>query len=132
VQPDLDNKEVATWRSLDLIETLLYLADNGHSMQVITTRQYLLLMQFLPKSISSIITILGGSFIINAKPLLSSAKDTVAQHTTTTHTILGSYLAFLPPRLQSCWPSPGPTALTCWCLVCFRSTLPSPSSGRSC
>lgn len=34
VQPDLDNKEVATWRSLDLIETLLYLADNGHSMQV--------------------------------------------------------------------------------------------------
>ena len=34
VQPDLDNKDVATWRSLDLIETLLYLADNGHSMQV--------------------------------------------------------------------------------------------------
>ena len=28
VQPDLDNKEVATWPSLDLIETLLYLADN--------------------------------------------------------------------------------------------------------
>jgi len=35
VQPDLDNKEIATWRSLDLIETLLYLADNGHSMQVV-------------------------------------------------------------------------------------------------
>ena len=34
VQPDLETKEVATWRSLDLIETLLYLADNGHSMQV--------------------------------------------------------------------------------------------------
>jgi CCR4-NOT transcription complex subunit 1 len=35
VQPDLDNKEVATWGSLDLIGTLLYLADIGHSMQVI-------------------------------------------------------------------------------------------------
>ena len=34
VQPDLENKDIATWRSLDLIETLLYLADNGHSMQV--------------------------------------------------------------------------------------------------
>ena len=34
VQPDLENKEILTWRSLDLIETLLYLADNGHSMQV--------------------------------------------------------------------------------------------------
>jgi CCR4-NOT transcription complex subunit 1 len=37
VQPDLDNKDIATWRSLDLIETLLYLADNGHSMQVSRT-----------------------------------------------------------------------------------------------
>ena len=36
VQPDLENKEILTWRSLDLIETLLYLADNGHSMQVIS------------------------------------------------------------------------------------------------
>ena len=35
VQPDLDNKEVATWGSFDLIGTLLYLADIGHSMQVI-------------------------------------------------------------------------------------------------
>ena len=34
VQPDIENKEIATWRSLDLIETLLYLADNGHSLQV--------------------------------------------------------------------------------------------------
>mgnify|MGYP007048722634 CR=1 FL=1 len=38
VQPDLENKEILTWRSLDLIETLLYLADNGHSMQV--TKEY--------------------------------------------------------------------------------------------
>ena len=35
VQPDLDNKEVATLRSLNKIETLLYLADNGNSMQVV-------------------------------------------------------------------------------------------------
>ena len=34
VQPDLENKEILTWRSLDLIETLLYMADNGHSKQV--------------------------------------------------------------------------------------------------
>jgi len=40
VQPDLDNKDVATWRSLDLIETLLYLADNGHSMQVVELLSY--------------------------------------------------------------------------------------------
>ena len=32
--PDFSNKEVATWRSLDLIETLLYLADNGCQVQV--------------------------------------------------------------------------------------------------
>ena len=34
VQPDLENMEIPTWRSLDLIEILLYLADSGHSMQV--------------------------------------------------------------------------------------------------
>ena len=34
VQPDLENKEIATWRSFDLIETLLFLADSGHSVQV--------------------------------------------------------------------------------------------------
>ena len=43
VQPDLENKEIATWRSLDLIETLLYLADSGHSMQVAE------LLAFLPQ-----------------------------------------------------------------------------------
>ena len=32
--PDFSNKEIATWRSLDLIETLLYLADTGHQAQV--------------------------------------------------------------------------------------------------
>ena len=34
VQPDLENMEITTRRSLALIETLLYLADSGHSMQV--------------------------------------------------------------------------------------------------
>ena len=33
VQPDHDNKDVATGCSHDLTETLLYLAGNGHSMQ---------------------------------------------------------------------------------------------------
>ena len=34
-KPDLDNKEVATLRSLNQIETMLYLADNGNPMQVV-------------------------------------------------------------------------------------------------
>lgn len=32
--PENDNKEIATWRSLDLIQTLLYLADRGLYIQV--------------------------------------------------------------------------------------------------
>jgi len=34
VTPDFSNKEIATWRSLDLIETLLHLADSNFEQQV--------------------------------------------------------------------------------------------------
>ena len=34
------NKEIATWRSLDLIETLLYMADSGLQSQVPSTLFY--------------------------------------------------------------------------------------------
>ena len=39
---DLEIMEITTWRSLDLIEILLYLADSGHSMQVWDDRSSLL------------------------------------------------------------------------------------------
>lgn len=32
--PESDNKEITTWRSLDLVETLLYLSDRGLYSQV--------------------------------------------------------------------------------------------------
>lgn len=35
VQPDLDNREIASWRCLELIDTLLSLADSGHQAAVL-------------------------------------------------------------------------------------------------
>lgn len=37
VPPDADNKEVNVWRSLDLVETLLYLSERGLYAQVMYT-----------------------------------------------------------------------------------------------
>ena len=64
-QPDIDNRETACWRSLELLDTLLALADAGHSMQVLEMFQ-------IPKTHCPDVLTLG---LIQINPPLSSFRS---------------------------------------------------------